>query len=374
MRKKVINILFNDFTNDNRVLKESVSLIKGGFDVELVATRFDKTLPKSEMKEGIKIVRLKVGSFTFLPLNLFLFWTRIVKNYRKEMIFHGNDLYALPPAYIIKKIFNKDAKIIYDCHEHETEAGIYIGKPLLKFFAKMFERLMIYSADAVITVSESIAEDYVDIYGISKPKLVLNCPPYKKYSKKDLFRKELDIGENKVIFLYQGEYLKGRGVDNLIDIFKKLEDKNKDLVLILLVYGDGINSLKDSIKGSTNIYWHDKVPQNIYMDYVVSCDWGIYLMENICKNHDFALPNKIFDYVMAGLPLIVSNLKEMTKFVNKYEIGYLIDPNNEDQIIELLEKIKKGDSEKFEQKLEYVSKEYIWEEQEKTLLNIYKSL
>lgn len=140
MRKKVINILFNDFTNDNRVYKESISLIKGGFDVELVATRFDKKNSIIQDLDGIKIRRVSVGKLAILPLNLLFFWFNIIKLYKKEEIFHCNDLYALPPAYIIKKFFNKDVKIVYDCHEHETEAGVYLGKPLLKWLAKIFEK------------------------------------------------------------------------------------------------------------------------------------------------------------------------------------------------------------------------------------------
>lgn len=374
MRKKVINILFNDFTNDNRVLKESLSLIKGGYNVELVATRFDKILPEEENIRDIQVVRFGVGSVKFLPLNLFLFWYKIVKNYSKEEVFHCNDLYALPPAYIIKTFLNKKAKIVYDCHEHETEAGIYIGKPILKFFAKIFERVMIKKVDKVITVSESIANDYVTMYGIEKPSLVLNCPEYRKYEKHDLFREKLGIGKDKIIFLYQGEYLPGRGVDKLIDIFNKLERKGNKQALVLLVYGENIESLKDKIKDSKNIYWHDKVSSAVYMEYVASADWGIYLMENTCKNHNYALPNKIFDYIAGGLPLILSNLKEMGDFVVKNKVGYVIEPNDISKVVLLLSSIGEESKSVFKNNLQTTSKKYCWEEQEKVLLKIYNSI
>lgn len=374
MKKRVINILFNDFTNDNRVFKESISLIKAGYDVELAATRFDTTIPQNENIDGIKVTRFNVGSVKILPLNLLLFWLKLIRNYSKEKIFHCNDLYALPPAYFIKKILHRDIKIVYDCHEHETEAGVYIGKPILKFFAKIFEKKMIKSVDKVITVSESIADDYVRMYGIEKPSLVLNCPKYQKYKKYNLFREKFNIGEDKVLFLYQGEYLPGRGVDKLIDIFKELESKNNKQVLILLVYGDNLDSLKDKIKESKNIYWHDKVPSDSYMRYVASSDWGIYLMENTCKNHDYALPNKIFDYVSAGLPLILSNLKEMSRFVLVNKVGYIINPEQKEEILLLLQRIDKKGVDSFSSKLQITSKKYCWEEQEKILFKVYNSL
>ena len=372
--KKVINLLFNDFTNDNRVLKISRSLQNNGHNVILVATHFDKTLPKEEIIEGFEVKRFNVGRIKILPLNLILFWLVVIKNFRKEEVFHCNDLYALPPAYVIKKFSNKDAKIVYDCHEHETEAKIYLNKPVIKYLAKIFEKKMVGIANKVITVSESIAEDYEARYGIEKPSLVLNAPPYARQKRYNLFREKLGIGEDKVIFLFQGGYIPGRGIDQLIKVFKKLERRNSKLVLVFLVYGEGVEKLKKKVKDSSNIYWHQKVSPLEYMKYIGSADWGIYLMENICLNHDFALPNKIFDYILGGLPVVVSNLKEMSKLVNEYEIGYTVDIEDIDRIVKLLEKFDKNTKEKFENNLKKVAKKYCWEEQEKVLLKIYNSL
>jgi glycosyltransferase involved in cell wall biosynthesis len=374
MTKKIINILFNDFNIDIRALKISRSLQANGYEVTLVATHFDKTLPKEEIIEGFEVKRFNVGKIKFLPLNLILFWFIVIKNYRKENIFHCNDLYALPPAYVIKKFFNKDAKIVYDCHEHETEAQIYSGKPILKFFARVFEKLMIGSADEILVVSESIKEEYEEMYDIDEPTLIMNCPYYKEYGEKDLFRKELNIAEEKTIFLYQGKYQPGKGVESLIDIFKKTIKTNRDIVLILLTYGKNIDRLKSIISDSDNIYWHDKVSPDIYMNYVASADWGVHFMENTCKNHDYAMPNKLFDYFMGGLPVIVSNLKEMSNFVKKNEVGYVIDLEQPNEAVDIIKNINKNTKEKFINNVEKVAKEYTWEEQEKVLLNIYNSL
>ncbi len=372
--KKITNLLFNDFVNDNRVLKESSSLVNAGYEVELVATKFDANLPSEENLRGIKIVRHSVGWIKFLPLNLFLFWIKIIFKYKREKIFHCNDLYTLPPAYFIKKFINKKIKIVYDCHEHETEAGIYVGKPILKYFAKKIEKKMIPFSDAVITVSESIAEDYVKMYGIEKPYLILNTPNYKEYKNKDLFRKKLGISKDKQIFLFQGEYGLGRGIDKLIRIFTELYKKNPSLVLVLLVYGEGIEKLKGEVEGIDNIFWHPKVSPLEYMEYVASADWGIYLMENICKNHDYALPNKVFDYVFGGLPVVVSNLKEMSQLVTKNHIGYAINPEDENEVIELLQGIALQAKKKFASNLRLAAKKYSWEKQEKILIKIYQYL
>ena len=372
--KKVINLLFNDFTNDNRVLKESRSLQHNGFQVELIATHFDKNLPKEERIEGIEVRRVDVGYFKSLPINLAVFWIKAILKYRKANIFHANDLYALPPAYIIKKFFNKDAKIVYDCHEHETEAQIYVGKPLLKFMARIFEKGMIKSVDKILVVSKSIQEEYEEMYDIEKPTLILNCPYLKNYKGRGLFREKLNIPKDKIIFLYQGKYQPGRGIEKLVELFKKIKKVNNNLVLVLLTYGKDIEKLKTVIRGVDNIYWHDKIPPNMYMNYVTSADWGVHFMENTCKNHNYALPNKLFDYFMGNLPVVVSNLKEMSNFVNKHKVGYVIDLNNIEETIEIFKNIKKGSKVKFLENVEIVRNQYIWEKQEKKLIKLYKSI
>lgn len=372
--QRVTNLLFNDFTNDNRVLKVSRSLQKNGYQVELLATWFDRNLPKQEEVEGIKVRRISVGPFKFLPLNLIIFWIKAVFKYRKESIFHANDLYGLPPAFLIKKIFNRDVKIVYDCHEYETEAHIYTGKPILRFLAKVFEKLMIGSANEILVVSESIKEEYMKLYDIKEPTLIMNCPYFKEYDKKELFRKELNISKDKIIFLYQGKYQQGRGIENLVEIFTEVGKFNKDIVLILLCYGVGIENLKSKISNVENIYWHDKVSPDIYMNYVASADWGVHFMENTCKNHDYAMPNKLFDYFMGGLPVIVSNLKEMSNFVRKHNVGYVIDLEQPDNAVDIIKGINRQSKQKFLDNVKRVSKVYTWEQQEKVLLNIYHSL
>ena len=115
------------------------------------------------------------------------------------------------------------------------------------------------------------------MYGIEKPSLVLNCPEYRKYEKYDLFREKLGIGKDKTIFLYQGAYFPGRGVEKLIDIFDRLESKDNKQVLVLLVYGDKIEFLKDKIRVRRIFIGMIKFAWEVYMEYVASADWGYIL-------------------------------------------------------------------------------------------------
>jgi len=371
--KKVINLVFNDFTHDIRVLKISRSLQSHGYDVTLVATHFEKSLPKEEIKEDFKIRRFNVGRIKILPFNLILFWLVVIKNFRKEKVFHCNDLYTLPPAYLIKKIFNKNAKIVYDCHEYETEAAIYIRKPIIKKLAKIFEKNMIIAADRVFGVSPWVAKEYQKIYGI-KPIILFNAPRFFSSKKPDLFRKDLGIPEDKIIFLFQGGFLDGRGIDDLLEVFSSLERKNSQLVLVFLVYGKGLKILKERIGNMKNVYWHEKVSPLVFMEYVASADWGIYLMKNISINHNLTLPNKLFDYILGGLPIVSSKIKAMSSFVEENGVGYTVDSRDLKSIVSLLETFDKRTKKKFVPNLKKVAKEYCWEEQEKVLISEYNAL
>ncbi len=368
---KIISFVFNDFTNDLRVLKENISLKNAGFKMTVVAT-LESGLKKLEFVKDLEVHRIKVNYIKALPIQLFFYWIKCIVKYRKEAIFHCNDLYALPIGVFIKIFFNKKAKVVYDCHEYETEAHIYDGRKWLKIAAKISERLLIRYCDEVITVSESIANEYQRLYKIKKPTLVLNCPRFQKYEKKDLFRQKFGIKPETKIVLFQGEYRKGRGLEIMIEAFKKLNDKN--LALVFLGYGALTNFVKQETMSSSNIYVHETVSLDVYMDYICSADFGIHIMENTCLNHYYALPNKLFEYIMAGLPVIVSNLYEMKRFVEKYNVGIVLHENNVASLLEVLNKINSLDLTIVRENTQKVAQVYNWGNQEITLINLYKNL
>lgn len=369
--KKIIIFLFNEFTNDIRVYKESNSLRNAGFKVHIVAI-LAKGLKKKDTFNNISIERLKVNYINIFSINLIVFWIKAILKYRRNSVFHCNDLYTLPIGVGIKILFNKNAKIVYDCHEHETEAYIYEKKPFIKNIAKFIERHLIKHADHIITVSNSIALDYKKNYFIKKPSLVLNCPKYSKYKKSDILRRKFNIPKNTKIILYQGEYRKGQGLKTIINTFNKIKDNN--IVLVFLGYGPQKNLIADSLNKSNNIFIHKTVSINRFMNIISSADYGIHLMENNCINHDYALPNKFFEYIMAGLPVIVSNLCEMKKIVEKYKIGFVVKKNTSKELLKVINRLKASDYNRMKTNLEKAAKIYSWENQEKTLINIYENL
>lgn len=272
---------------------------------------------------------------------------------------------------IIKNFFNKDAKIVYDAHEYEindvpnqSQRSIKIKYYIEKFFIKY--------ADKVITVSDSIANEYVKLYGIEKPALVLNTPSYKEIEKKNIFRETLGIKENQTIFLYQGGLSKGRGIEILLEAFKTIDNENS--VIIFMGYGTLENLIQKISKEYKNIYFHKAVSPDVLLDYTSSADFGISTIEDSCLSYRYCLPNKMFEYLMAGIPVIVSNLYEMKRLVEFNKIGTVAKENSPEGLKEAIKEAVKLDKVELKINIQKVKAIYNWEEQEKILLDVYKGL
>ncbi len=383
--KQVLLLVLNNFKNDSRVLKEAISLKKGGYDVQVVALH-DRGQKVHEKIEEIPVHRIELKSRnwskkSFVQLLKYIEFTyRVLKNYRKYEIIHCNDLNTLPIGVLIK-FLHKDAKIVYDAHEYETEMNGLSG--FLKSAVKFLERSLIKYADRVITVSNAIAEEYVRLYGIQKPALVFNTPFLQYHPKRDYFRKEFGIGKKDLIFLYQGSLAPGRGVEIVLDAFKEFSKKganhtieNSDVVpcVVFMGYGPLEERIKESSKEYSNIYFHEAVAPDILLEYTSSADFGISFIEDCCLSYRYCLPNKMFEYLMAELPVIVSNLPEMKHFVETKGVGLVVDTNSAEGLVKSIQVALNIDRESLLKNIKSVKEHFHWEAQEQVLLELYRGI
>ena len=366
--------MFNSFTNDSRVLKESLSLSRDGYHVEVIA-HLDKDLKKEEKEEHFYIQR-----FSYLDRSVTKSRVKKLKAYHRYLkesivyckgfdIFHCNDLNTLPIGVIIKKFYNKEVKIVYDAHEYETETNGLSG--MQKIWVKKLERFLIKYADATITVSDTIARDYVKLYAIKKPSLVLNTPYYQEIEKNDIFRETFAIAARQTIFLYQGSLNKGRGIEILLETFKNIDDKS---VLVVMGYGELVQLVKAESKKCASIFYHEAVDPNVLLTYTASADFGISTIEDTCLSYRYCLPNKMFEYIMAEVPVIISNLPEMKKIVDANKIGVIVKENNSVALMQAIQVATTLDKDELKENLKKVKKIYHWEAQEKVLLRTYQDL
>lgn len=375
-KDKLISILvFNNFTNDSRVQKEANSLSKNGYNVQVIAHK-DPTTLAEEKTENYNILRVsfldRKTAGIISKIKAYLgFIKQSVRIAKQSTALHCNDLNTLPISFIIKTFYNRDIKVIYDAHEYETETNGLKG--IKKQLTRIGEKLLIKHTDKIITVSESIAKAYSELYPKkATPSIVLNCPPYLASDKKDLFRTAFNIPKSATIFLYQGGLSKGRGIEVILDAFAK--SNNPDNVIVFMGYGELQSHIEEKAKGKENIFIHEAVAPSVLLGYTSSADFGISTIENTCLSYYYCLPNKMFEYIMAEIPLIVSNLPEMEKIVTENKIGVVMKENSPNGLLTAIEEANSCNKEEMKQNLLGLKEIYNWEEQEKVLLETYNSV
>ena len=373
--KTVISIVLNNFKNDSRVLKENISLQNANYDVKVIALH-DEGQKEFDLVQNIVVHRIKLKSRAWSKNKLvqifkyFEFMYRVIKTYKDNDIFHCNDLNALPIGFLIKTFFNKKVKIVYDAHEYETEINGLSG--IQKTLTKKLEKFLIKYADKVICVSDSISNEYVRLYNIEKPTLVLNTPAFINIKKENKFREIFNISKDKTIFLYQGSLSKGRGIEILLQTFKELIDTKN--IIVFMGYGQLEAEIKENSLKYDNIYFQEAVSPEVLLKYTSSADFGISTIEDSCLSYRYCLPNKMFEYIMAGIPVIVSNLYEMKNIVETNSIGVVAKSNDTRSLRDAIEKANILDKSELKKNILKLKKVYNWEEQEKVLLDMYKEL
>lgn len=366
MKKKLVSIVLNNFSNDSRVLRENVTWGKLGYDVTVVALH-DDPLPMEEKISGIKVRRIKLVTRQLLKhriiqvIKYLEFILRAAFGFYDASIFHCNNLDSLPIGVFVKLFLKPSVKIVYDAHEFETET-LDLSK-IEKLIYRMLERILIRFADVVLTVSDSIASEYAKMYSIDKPLLVLNCPSFVEVAKHNLFRENLDIGCDQKIFLYQGSLSSGRGLDILLESFISLN--SDEYVIVFMGYGHLTEKIIEASHKHRNVYFHEAVKPEELLEYTSSADFGVSFIEDACLSYRYCLPNKLFEYLMAGVPVITSNLPEMKKFVEKYHVGLVSKENTAQGLLEAVISGNKVDYHELVSNVNRIKKNYCWEEQEK---------
>ncbi|MFY3706993.1 glycosyltransferase family 4 protein [Achromobacter dolens] len=374
MNKTVALLVLNPFTNDSRVLKEAQSLKRAGYEPFVVALH-ESGLPERETVHGIDVRRVRLlsrGWPKVLPVQLFKYVEWLWRAFllaRKAAIVHCNDLPTLPAGAVARMLGRKRTRVVYDAHEFEIND--VANEPRWKIRVKsMMERFWIRHADATMTVSESIAEEYVRMYGIAKPALVLNCPPLAPPPKADIFRSTLGIAKDAIIFLYQGGLAPGRGIEPIIDAFKRMPDDKR--VVVFMGYGPLAGSIAQAAAASANIYYHPAVSPDDLPSYTASADVGLCLIENLCLSYFYCLPNKLFEYLMAGLPVMVSDLQELRRFVQAHPVGPILQDGHADAIFQAVTRLDESALAGYADAAQSARQMFHWQAQESVLQDVYR--
>lgn len=314
--------------NESRVFKESASLIKARVvdRVYIAALKSEGTDEHLRLDERCSLWRIPLLTRSwpsFLLAQVFKYFEFNVKvlSYAKSVftsIITIHSLSLLPLGVIAKWLLK--TRLVYDCHELETET--FDLSVLRKILAKIVETVLIRQADLVLVVSPSINDWYRRTYGIDNVYTVMNCPMLRPPTPSNRLREALQIAADKKIVLYQGGIVLGRGVEKLLKSFAAKDDGVH--VLVLMGYGELTPLAKSFAEKYANIFVHPAVSPEVVLEYTASADVGVAYIDNPSLNDRYCLPNKLFEYIMAGLPVLVNDAPEMKRLVKERGIGVVL--------------------------------------------------
>jgi glycosyltransferase involved in cell wall biosynthesis len=301
--------------------------------------------------------------------------------HEKFNVFHAHDLNTLPVAYL--SAIKNDAKLVYDSHELYIERNkLKPSSKVWKFILGKIEGFLIEKTDAVFTVNETIAEEMAKRYKIDKPGVVMNTPASINTMERCLrfngsLRSELSVPEQYRMILYIGAITFNRGLEELIKSLQYLPD----CYLVYMGYGSEpfksrLLDIVQKIDVADRFSFFGPVPSEQVIHYAADADVGVAPIANACMSYYYCSPNKLFEYMNAGLPVAASNFPELEKVVIGHEIGTSFNPADPRDIADSIRQILDDapTREKMAQNAVRASKLYNWEIESKKLLKIYSGL
>ena len=314
----------SDLATDQRVHRNCMALAGMGYEVQLVGRVLPSSPPVPQRSYPCKRFNLPFtkGPLFYASYNLRLFVYLVFK--KNDLIF-SNDLDTLPACWLASKL--RGTKLVYDSHEYYTGVPELEGRPMVRRIWKTIERIIFPKLKTVITVNESIANLYRKEYG-NEIHVIRNVPMQSAFqptnSDREEIRRKMGVTASEKLLILQGSGInRDRGAEEAVMAMQYMQQAK----LVLLGGGDVVKELEHlaaSCGVTDKVLFLPRMPYEEMMKYTAACDLGLTFDKNTNINYRFSLPNKIFDYIRAGIPVMASRLPEVEKIVDGYGIGWFI--------------------------------------------------
>lgn len=367
--KRVIVSVINDLVTDQRVNKSCLTLQKAGFEVLLVGRKLKNSPEMDERPYRSHRMRLvfEKGPLFYAEYNIRLFFFLL---FHKADCLLSNDLDTLLPSFLVTKL--KRMKLIYDSHEYFTEVPELVSRPKVQKVWRAIEEFILPKMKEMITVNESIADLFREKYGI-KVHSIRNIP-MRKMLPSPTTREALDLPKDKHILILQGSGINiHRGSEELVEAMKYLDD----CILLIIGGGDVLPILKKEVADNhyeDRVRFYPRMPYKDMMAITQLAEIGFTLDKNTNLNYKFSLPNKLFDYIQANVPIVASHLPEIERIIRNYDLGTFIDDHNPETIAKTIKDVISDEKRltTWKNNLTFAAKDLCWENEEKILLKIYE--
>jgi glycosyltransferase involved in cell wall biosynthesis len=263
------------------------------------------------------------------------------------------------------------AKLIYEPHEFET--GTSNSTFLKNHLSNLVERILISRIDLLIVVSECVAQAYETLYTNVKPFVIRNLsttfPVEERILLNKNIRADLGVKTTELLFIYQGLLSKERGTEQICRAFTKLDMKAH---IIFIGNGPYEQNVRKFCSTYSNIHWMNMVPTYHIDTLTRQCDAGIIFLDPSCLNHEYALPNKFFQYLSSGLPVLASDRRQLQVYIDGWKLGWTF--QNEIDLVERIQNMNKSILLFASSAIEKFNSENNWEIEEQKLKALYEQV
>lgn len=367
-KRKIIASVINNYEGDQRVQKVCSSLQKFGFDVEVIATDLRG---KPELNFPYKVHTMHMiytnGINLYLDFNLNLFF-KLLQISKKGDILLANDLDALLPNFLVSKI--KGLDLVFDSHEIFSEVPTLYNRKFKKGIWKFLEKSLVPKIKHFYTVSNGYADWFENQYKI-RPEVIMNVPLINSDFNQEELKIELpNIKQDEKVIIYQGAINFSRGIDKMIEAMQYVENTQ------LWILGNGpkkldYENLMRAFDLSDKVKFLGSIPPAQLKLITPKADLGLSLEEDFGISYRYALPNKIFDYTHAGVPMLGTNLPEIKNTIETYKLGRVVESHEPKHIAEMIQKMLAEGKQPYAQNLKNAAKVFNWVNEENKLKRIY---
>lgn len=371
-----IHLYPSAFVNESRILKITKALADAGhFDHITMIGVTSEGLPDVEAIDAQRTIQRlrRTDNNESLPSKIVgtLRWYLAVWKFLRGKPVACINVHSLPVLLLgVLLKWRHKAVLVYDTHELETETTESRG--IRKILARFTERLLIRFADATFCVGTIIGEWYAKTYRMKQPYVVRNIPdvPASVTPANPSLRERLSIPVTDTIFLYLGGLAPMRGIERMLHLFEQAGAPSH-----LVMVGDGtlVPQIRHIAARTANIHHLPSVPVEEVVGLATGADVGISVISDACLSYILALPNKFFEYLHAGLPVLIGRAPEQERFVDKHDIGWKLSLDDE-AALALIRNIPPAEIATKKANAQAVRNHYSWSGERDVLLAAYREL
>lgn len=385
--KHICILTRRDLDRDSRIARMNSAFVDAGAKVSVVATTWKDDLPRFESRDGCDIYRLTrprpkpLGTrdgATINPSVFGAFWRSIRGLFGMARMFflawrlnadayHASDLQPLPVGWLVAMLRRRP--LVYEAREISTDREAY---QRFRHWVGWVEGFFARRASGFITTTGMRARHFVEAYGIPSPTVIQNRPVYNEPRSSQRLREALVLDEGAVLCLYQGGLQQGRGLPEILEAAVDVPGAH------FVFLGDGnlrelLVDRSRQLNLQQRVHFLESVPFGDLSGWTASADIGLQLLQNTCLNHYTTDSNKLFEYAMAGLPVVASDFPEIRAVVQEWEFGMLVDPADRLQVVRALNQLVESaaNRERLSTAARKAARNLQWQTQVPALIDLY---